>query len=643
MSLKELKTSLRLDMVGNLLQKTGQLSARLAAVGKTGSYSMALLNKSLTAADRSLDRLGNRYSAILTGAGSAMAVKNAADLELRLTRLGIQAEISQKEVNNLNNEIYRISQMRDININPDQLLSGVEKIVSKTGNLEFAQENLKNLAYAISATGAAGEDVGAMAADIFEKFNVTSSEEMIATLGLLVNQGKAGAFELRDLATQGERVTAAYGQLGRTGADAVAEMGAMLQMARKAAGSPEQAATALEAFIRNINAVEKRKMLLGAGIQLMDPEDPNRMRSAIDIAKDLITLTKGDVSKIGKVIDAEGIRALNAMIIEFKQTGRFDTVDSFRQISKDSSGLIADSARVAKTFSGAVTSLKTAWSAFANRNLAEPISRLAAALNKISPEQLDRWLNIAGKIALGLGALVVGNKIRHGIGSVLSIFGNVKSGTGRTVAGLVSGSSNPIPVYVVNAASMGGGLLADGADMLGASGSRGRFGKVARFMARHRGLAKVASIGGKVLKYGGKALGLAGMAYSVYGLTQAENGKQLGASIGSIAGGLIGAIGGPIGMAAGSVIGNYLGEKVGGWFDDRAKEKESIKPEVQEIVKTEAKVYEMTKTPWAKSETKISLDFNPITGQMTPSSISENASPYNMTMLDLSLGGRNVL
>lgn len=308
MAVKDLKASFRLDLTGNLFGKSQQLANRLSRMGQTGSRSMMMFSKSLTAVDALSGHLSDRYAAIITGATTAYAIKNAANLELRLTRLGIQAEISQKQVNDLNNEIYRISQLRDININPNELLSAVEKIVSKTGNLEFAQNNLKNLAYTISATGAAGNDVGAMAADLFEKFNIKDANQMIATLGMLVNQGKAGAFELRDLATQGERVTAAYGQMGRTGVKAAAEMGAMLQMARKAAGSPEQAATALEAFIRNLNAVEKRSMLQKAGIQLIDPEDPKRMRSAVEIAKDLIKLTKGDVSKIGRVIDAEGIR-----------------------------------------------------------------------------------------------------------------------------------------------------------------------------------------------------------------------------------------------------------------------------------------------------------------------------------------------
>lgn len=629
MAVKDLKASFRLDLTGNLFGKSQQLANRLSRMGQTGSRSMMMFSKSLTAVDALSGHLSDRYAAIITGATTAYAIKNAANLELRLTRLGIQAEISQKQVNDLNNEIYRISQLRDININPNELLSAVEKIVSKTGNLEFAQNNLKNLAYTISATGAAGNDVGAMAADLFEKFNIKDANQMIATLGMLVNQGKAGAFELRDLATQGDRVTAAYGQMGRTGVKAAAEMGAMLQMARKATGSPEQAATALEAFIRNLNAVEKRSMLQKAGIQLIDPEDPKRMRSAVEIAKDLIKLTKGDVSKIGRVIDAEGIRALNAMIIEYKQTGAFETVDSFVNISRESKGLLADSARVAGTLDSSLTSLKTAWSGFANRNLAEPIQKLANALNRIQPEQLDKWLKTAGKIAVTVGALAVANKARHGILGAMDFFGAGKKGGASSALGALAVNGRPIPVYVVNGGALGAAGLADGMDMFG-SGKSGKFGKMGRFMARHRGLATLANYGGKALKYGGKALGVAGMAYSAYELTQAQNSSQLGGSIGSIAGGLIGSIGGPLGMVAGAYIGNYLGEKIGGLFDklpeENAKALESER--ALNVLKSQ-------------SDTKIHLDINSPDADVTLRKIEDNSPENNMTSIDLSLGGRS--
>ncbi len=630
MPIKNLKASFKLDLIGNLFDKTQQLASRLSRMGQTGSRSAHYLSKSLQAADMGLNKLANRYTGFITGAGGALAVRNAASLELRLTRLGVQAEISQKEVNKLNNEIYRISQMRDININPDELLSSVEKIVSKTGNLKFAEDNLKNLAYTISATGAAGNDVGAMAADLFEKFNITDANTMISTLGMLVNQGKAGAFELRDLATQGERATSAYGQLGRTGVEAAAEMGAMLQMARKSTGSPEQAATSLEAYIRNLNATEKRAKLQKAGIRLMDPEDPKRMRSAIDIAKDIIKLTKGNVEKIGSVIDAEGIKALNAMIIEYKQTGSFETVDSFVNISRESKGLLADSARVASTLDSSMTSLKTAWTAFANRNLAEPIQKLADALNRIQPEQLDKWLKTAAKIAVTVGTLAVANKARHGLMDAIAFFKypGAKGGSAGSFANALASATRPIPVYVVNGGALAASGLIDGADMLG--GGKGKMGKTARFLGRHRRLAALASYGGKALKYGGKALGVAGMAYSAYELTQAENATQLGGSIGTIAGGLIGSIGGPLGMVAGAYIGNYLGEKIGGLFD-------KLPEENAKALESERALNVLK----AQSDTKISLDVNANGADVSVSKIEDRGSENNMTKIDLSLGGRS--
>ena len=189
---------------------------------------------------------------------------------MRLTRLGIQAGKTKEEMASINNEIYRTSQLSDINVDPSQIISAIEKIVSKTGDLDFARENIKNLAYTISATGAMGEDVGSMSADIFEKYNIKGAQNIIETLSTLVEQGKAGSFELKDLATQGARATAAYGSFGRIGRGAVSEMGAMLQMAAKGTGSPEQATTAFEALIRNFTDAQKMSKLEKSGIKIKD-------------------------------------------------------------------------------------------------------------------------------------------------------------------------------------------------------------------------------------------------------------------------------------------------------------------------------------------------------------------------------------
>ena len=528
-----------------------------------------------------------------------------------------------------------MAQERNINIDPSQLLSAVEQITAKTGELSVAEDNLKNIAMVISATGAGGEDVGSLFSNIFEKFNVKDSKEMLEIIDALANQGKMGAFELRDLATQGERIISAYAAMGRTGKEAALEMGTMMQLARKGTGSTEQSATAFESMVSELTSPRLIKGLKSMGIAIKDVN--GNFRALPDIVQDIIVKVDGDTSKIGAIFGDFAKRAVNPIAIAYNQAKKegksaaeaFKAMNELMSVNSDGASIMSDSARMAATLESSITSLKSAWSGFANRNLAEPIQKLANALNRIQPEQLDKWLQTAGKIAVTVGALAIANKARHGILGAMDFFGAGKKGGASSALGALAVNGRPIPVYVVNGGALGAAGLADGMDMFG-GGKSGKFGKMGRFMARHRGLATLANYGGKALKYGGKALGVAGMAYSAYELTQAQNGSQLGGSLGSIAGGLIGSIGGPLGVVAGAYIGNYLGEKIGGLFDklpeENAKALESER--ALNVLKSQ-------------SDTKIHLDINSPDADVTLRKIEDNSPENNMTSIDLSLGGRS--
>lgn len=635
MAVKDLKASFRLDLTGNLFGKSQQLANRLSRMGQTGSRSALFLSKGLQAAETGLDKLANRYTGFITGAGGIMAVKGAAAMETRLEQLGIVADRSKTEMQQLNEQIYRVAQERNINIDPSQLLSAVEQITAKTGELSVAEDNLKNIAMVISATGAGGEDVGSLFSNIFEKFNVKDSKEMLEIIDALANQGKMGAFELRDLATQGERIISAYAAMGRTGKEAALEMGTMMQLARKGTGSTEQSATAFESMVSELTSPRLIKGLKSMGIAIKDVN--GNFRALPDIVQDIIVKVDGDTSKIGAIFGDFAKRAVNPIAIAYNQAKKegksaaeaFKAMNELMSVNSDGASIMSDSARMAATLESSITSLKSAWSGFANRNLAEPIQKLADALNRIQPEQLDKWLQTAGKIAVTVGTLAVANKARHGILGVMDFFGAGKKGGASSALGALAANGRPIPVYVVNGGALGAAGVADGMDMFG-GGKSGKFGKMGRFMARHRGLATLANYGGKALKYGGKALGVAGMAYSAYELTQAQNGSQLGGSLGSIAGGLIGSIGGPLGVVAGAYIGNYLGEKIGGLFDklpeENAKALESER--ALNVLKSQ-------------SDTKIHLDINSPDADVTLRKIEDNSPENNMTSIDLSLGGRS--
>ena len=443
-----------------------------------------------------------------------------------------------------------------------------------------------------------------MIADLIEKFGIKTPKELLQTLDVLASQGKAGAFELADLATQGNRVMSAYAGIGRTGKTATAELGALMQIIRKSVGSSEQAATALEAYMRALNDVQTRERLKNSGISLFEADDPKKMRSAVEIMKDVIAKANGDVAKIGRVFtSSEAMRAFSAASLEFQETKNFGSLDSFMNVNADGTALIGDSERMAATFESSVVSLKTAVERFSNAALAEPIKDLADALNKIDPEKLQSALKTAA-IGVGtVGTLVAGKKLWDVGSGIIGMFRKNKGGASNPLV-----PSNGVqPVYVTNFGEMGRGFGGYGAgyDKGGRKARRaanraakqsaklakaGRFGKFGAFMG------KSARFGGKLLSKAAVPLMIADAGYSLYASdNNAERGNTLGGLGGTLGGAKAGAflgtmiapgvgtaVGGLIGSGIGYLSGSWLGKKIGSWFDgDKPSAPETVTPTVQ--------------------------------------------------------------
>ncbi len=599
----KLKYALILDLKGNFARMTASAQKAMNRFAQTGEAGLKRMAKVMPAVGGALDKLGNRYTALISGGTMYAAVKSAAAMETRLARLGIVADKSNEEMRKLNEEIYNIAQNRAINVSADEIMSGLEQIVAKTGDFEAAEKNIKNLGIVISATGAAGEDAGAMIANLIEKFDLKDPDEIFKAFDMLAVQGDKGAFELKDLATQGNRVMAAYAGIGRTGKAATAELGALMQMIMKGKGSPEQAATALEAYMRALNDVQTRKRLKNSGISLFEADDPTQMRSAVEIMKDVIVKAKGDISKIGRVFTgSEAMTAFSQAALEYKNTKTFGSFDSFMNVQADGKYLTQASERMAATFESSVVSLKTAVERFSNAALAEPIKDLADALNKIDPEKLQSVLKTAA-IGVGtVGTLVAGKKLWDVGSGIAGLFRKNKGGASNPL--IPSGGVQP--VYVTNFGEMAGGFGGFGAgyDKGGRKARRaanraakqsaklakaGRFGKFGAFMG------KSARLGSKLLSKAALPLMVADAGYSLYSANNnAERGDALGGLGGTLggakAGALLGtmiapgvgtAVGGLIGGGIGYLSGSWLGKKIGGLFDgDKPERSEpAIQPE----------------------------------------------------------------
>jgi hypothetical protein len=481
----DMRLNYHINLAGNIAQRANQVGRSISDMAKRSTRDLGALSRGFTHLENGMDRVMTRTTGLLSGIGGAVAVKYVMDLDERITRLGVNADASSADMAALKKEIFSVSQSPDIRIDPSELTSAVELIVEKTGDLQFARQNMETFAKVMSATGASGEDIGALGAE-FLKFGIVAKDDVAKAFAILNDQGKAGAFTMKNLASLGPRVVSAYAAAGRSGVPALREMGAALQVIRKGTGSDEQAATAFEAMMRTFADGAKLKEFKKEGIQLFDPEKLKKgtreLRPINELMVEIISKTKGDSVKLSNLFDAEAMRAFNSSVAEFKQTGSVESLKQFLNVQGDVNRLTADSAKVSHTAAGAWRSLSTAGKQFADNNLSKPLQELADWVGKLDPTQVQEFFENAKTAALGflavwatVKAAKIGGGIVRGAGGLIgSVTGGAKGGLGGA-----AGAAGTTPVYVVNMPAGGmGGDLADAASG-GAGGKKaGKLGKL---------------------------------------------------------------------------------------------------------------------------------------------------------------------
>ncbi|MGL5161072.1 MAG: phage tail tape measure protein, partial [Plesiomonas shigelloides] len=183
---------------------------------------------STSAVGRGLDNLQNRYVAIGAGLVGGAAVREYSQLDRRISRIAIAADISREKSKELYDQIQQVSNLKGIRLDPSEVTSAIEEILTKTGDLKYAIENLPNIATVIQATGAGGTEVGGVFTE-FKKLGIDTNKAAMEAIDTLNIQGKSGSFTFAGMAKEGPRLFAAYAATGRKGAAAVNEMGAALQ------------------------------------------------------------------------------------------------------------------------------------------------------------------------------------------------------------------------------------------------------------------------------------------------------------------------------------------------------------------------------------------------------------------------------
>ena len=477
---KQLVTDIVINLAGNLATKSRQYSQSMSQFAANNQRAMNMLKMSTAAAGRGIDAMGSRYMALGAAVVGGATVRGYAELDRRISRIAIAADISRDKAKELKDEINAVSNTKGLRIDPSEATAAVEEILTKTGDLEYAMANLPNIAAVIQATGAGGTEVGGIFTE-FKKLAIDSSEAAMRAIDTLNLQGKQGAFTLGNMAKEGPKIFAAYAATGRQGASAVTELGAALQVIRQGVGSDAEAVTAFESVIRDLtrpDTVKKLKQL--GGIEVFEPEQLKEgkevMRSLPVLIEEIVKKSKGLSSNLaGLNLTDEAKRALKPVIAEFVQTSDVKAFDEFLTLSGDGTTTLNDAAVAASDFAASLQLVSNSWSQFANQQLAEPIAELADAINSLEPDAVQNWLETGKSIALVVGGLVAVKKGIDAVKWTKGVWDAAKPSKGG--AGGMGGAMADLgatPVYVVNmpGGGMGGGAMGPG-DMPGTEPGKG--------------------------------------------------------------------------------------------------------------------------------------------------------------------------
>jgi colicin import membrane protein len=199
------------------------------------------------------------------------------------------------------------------------IMQALQSFVSLTGELKTGRESAGTFATVAAATGSNVGDVSQAAASIYNQFGLKTKEEMQDVLASLTFQGKTGAFELRDAASQFQRLAAAGASFGLSGVKGVKTIGGLAQIARTGTGSAEQTTTALENIFSNL--IAKSAILKQQGVRVYDKS--GKTRDVTDVLlESIVKAGKNNFEKKGQILQQvfgdQGIRGVRPLLAKYQ-------------------------------------------------------------------------------------------------------------------------------------------------------------------------------------------------------------------------------------------------------------------------------------------------------------------------------------
>ncbi|WP_309474541.1 MULTISPECIES: phage tail tape measure protein [unclassified Pseudomonas] len=273
--------------------------------------------------------------AAVVGVGALVVpTKVSADFGAIVRDIAIKAGVANKpQEQEMSRKIIDTS--RDTGMARNDVADVVNQLVGAGMELSKALEYAPVAAKFVVGQGSSGVDTAKMINALGQNAKITDAKQMQQALEAIAYQGQAGSFEAADMAKWFPELLANMGSIGITGMDAVTQLGAMLQVQMKTAGSSDEAANNLKNWMGKIGATDTVQAYKKAGIDYKGSMQTglqngmSTLETSMALAQKYIQATDPKraaamaeaTSKISKEADPEKAKAMMASLEESLKTG----------------------------------------------------------------------------------------------------------------------------------------------------------------------------------------------------------------------------------------------------------------------------------------------------------------------------------
>jgi TP901 family phage tail tape measure protein len=375
------------------------LQARMTKLGQVGGKISAMGGRMLT------------FGGLGAGLGFGAMVKEAGDAQAQLIQLANIANLSDGQMRAMGNSVLDLSSK--VGQSQKEILEGLQTLMGAGLSQSESMASMRTLGKVATAYGADVNETARTAYAAFSNLKVPVGE-VGKLFDVLAQAGKEGNFELKDMAKELPSIAASAQMLGVTGISGASRIAAALQIARRGAGDPSEAANNMQNFLMKIGSADTERKMKKIGVNWA--AEMKKFKASDDVF-----LAVGE-----RLNELEAKGANIQHLFEDQQVKKFlntfrTNLDDYRKIRDNSfnaNGVVGkDFQRASEGINQSLKNLKISFTKLIQPKL-EPFLRSAAKwMDRFAknPAAFDGLL----KLGAGLAALAVGMKVFGGAASLL--------------------------------------------------------------------------------------------------------------------------------------------------------------------------------------------------------------------------------